>query len=104
MVFIVWEILEWTEGCFSTKTVAAALDWITHLHYGVNVTLSMLDSKSPVRLMNVKKSLLCLFKYMQFYDVPLFLIQGKPKAMRDLTQFMNSTSFLGWNPPHFMAE
>lgn len=66
-----------------------------HLHYRVSVTLSMFYSKNLVSLMNAKKSLLCLFRYVQFFDVPFFLIQGRPKAMRDLTQFVNATSLLG---------
>lgn len=64
-----------------------------HLPCRVSVTSRMLNSKNPVSLMNAKKSL--LFVQMQFSDVPFFLIQGRPKAVRDLTQFMNATSLLG---------
>lgn len=65
-----------------------------HLCCKVSVTLSMLNSKNPVSLMNAKKTLLGLFRYMQVSAVLFFFIQGRPEAMRDFTQFMNATSLL----------
>lgn len=65
-----------TESCFSTKIVAAALAWIMHLHKESVSLWACSTARTLLSLMNAKKSLLCLLRYVQFFDVPFFLIQG----------------------------
>lgn len=65
-----------------------------HLHCRVSVTLSMLNSKNPVKSLECQE-VTPVFVQIQFSHVPFCLIQGRPKAMRDLTQFTNATSLSG---------